>query len=279
MNNSTPNSNKQKGGAEKTASAPRWIIHPKYCPECGNGQPVSDRCAYCGISFSSNVADESDVSPGNELNAGGVSSAKPGIYSLSAPIKAFPVILGKMSQRVRVIALSLLLVSIVSLVAGIAQYRSHLKRHYLQNYVLALYGIKSGMEMTGRICEGKYKVWREGVSSASPASGAIDPRTLADLKSVKVEIDSIMVKVGDPPKEYNQAAGRLQDMYSIYDKINALIIKSPDSLSRHTPEIVAAGKSFSLEIENLKANMPVPLADEFRKAGQKYDLRFLGLEK
>jgi hypothetical protein len=41
--------------------------------------------------------------------------------------------------------------------------------------------------------------------------------------------------------------------------------------------MVAAKKGFSREIMNLKGEMPAPLADEFRKAGKKYDLRFLGL--
>jgi hypothetical protein len=85
--------------------------------------------------------------------------------------------------------------------------------------------------------------------------------------------------VGNPSKENEQAARRLQNLYSIYDRINTLIINTPDSLSFHNREIVAASEGFSGGIENLKAEMPAPLADEFRKASQKYDLRFLGLEK
>jgi hypothetical protein len=105
------------------------------------------------------------------------------------------------------------------------------------------------MEMTGWVCEGKYKAWKEGVSSDAPESGAIDSRTLADLASVKAEIDGIMGKVGNPPKEYNQAARKLQNLYVIYDWINTLIVNSQDSLSLHRSEIGAAKKEFSREIE------------------------------
>jgi hypothetical protein len=277
LNNSSLNSNNPEGGTKKTAFAPRWTVHPTYCPGCGKGQPVSECCVSCGIPFSSFAADESDADPSNELKAEGVTVGELGSYSLSSLIEAFPLILGRIAQRRRIIALFLLFVSIVSLVAVIAQYRSHMQGQYLQNYVLAIYGIKSGMEMAGRVCEGKYRAWKEGVPSDAPKSGAIDPRTLADMKSVKAEIDGIMGKVVDPPNEYNQASLRLQNLYAIYNRINTLIINSPGSLSLQRSEMVAAKEGFSREIKNLKGEMPAPLADEFIKAGKKYDLRFLGL--
>jgi hypothetical protein len=277
LNNSTRNSNSPEGGAKKTAFAPRWTVHPTYCPGCGKGQPVSEHCTYCGVPFSSFVADGNDAGAGNELVTEEVPSAKLISYSLSSLIEAYPAILGKMAQRRRIIALFLLFVSFVSLVAVIAQYRSHLQGQYLQNYVLAIYGIKSGMEISGRVCEGKYRAWKEGVPSDAPESGAIDPRTLADIKSVKAEIDGIMGKVVDPPNEYNQASLRLQNLYAIYNRINTLIINSTGSLSLQRSELGGAKEEFSREIENLKGEMPAPLADEFRKAGKKYDMRFLGL--
>jgi hypothetical protein len=171
----------------------------------------------------------------------------------------------------------MLFVFLAALVAGLAQYRSHLQSQYLQDYVLALYGINSGMEMGRRVCEGKYKAWKGGIPVDATGSGSIDPRTLADLNQVKTEVDGIMGKVGNPSKEYEQAARRLQNLYSIYDRINTQIINAPDTLSLQDMEIVAAREGFSREIKNLKAEMPAPLTDAFRKAGQKYDLSFLGL--
>jgi hypothetical protein len=99
------------------------------------------------------------------------------------------------------------------------------------------------------------------------------------LASVKAEIDGIRRKLANPSKENNQAARRLRNLYSIYDRCYKLIINSTGSLSLQRSEIIAAREGFSREIENLKTEMTAPLADEFRKVGQKYDLRFLGLEK
>jgi hypothetical protein len=264
LNNSTPSSKDQAGGAETTAPAPQWIVHPKYCPNCGYGQPLSESCEYCGIPFTPLAADESDAGPGND--------------SLSSPDKALPVIPGRMSPRFRVIALALLFVSIVSLVAGITRYRSHSQSQFFRNYVLALYGLNSGMEMTGRVSEGKYRAWKEGVTSFVPESSGIDSDTLADLKSVKTEIDVVMEKLDSPPAGCDRAALILRRLYSIYDKSYALIVRSPDSPSLCKRDIAAAREEFSREISDLKVNLPVPLALELRKAGQKYNLRFMGLE-
>jgi len=165
-------------------------------------------------------------------------------------------------------------------VVGTVLYRSHMQKNYSHNYVLALYGIKSGMNLAGVVCDGKYQAWKDGVSSDAPtASRGVDPRAVADLETVKTEINGIMGGMGTPTTEYAQAAQKLQNLYAIYEKLQAMITNYPDSLSTHRAEIVAATEEFSTGIENLKADLPVPLAEEFKKTAQIYDLRFMAVEK
>ena len=40
---------------------------------------------------------------------------------------------------------------LISLVVGIIQYQRYVRKQYAHNYVVALYGIKSGMNLTGLI--------------------------------------------------------------------------------------------------------------------------------
>jgi hypothetical protein len=276
LNNTTLNSENQEGVPEKIASSPGWIVHPHHCPKCGNGQTLSDRCERCGTPFPSFTVNVSSADPGNNRKPVGIPTAKTSMFGISTAIKAFPAIFGKMPQRVRITTIFVSCVLLVSLLAGITQYRSYLQSRYLQSYVLALYGIKSGMDMTARVCDGKYLEWKEGVSSASATEG-IDTRALADLAAVKTEIGAVMGSMGTPPVECEQSARTLERLYSVYDNINSLVIKFHGSLSGHKSEIDASREAFSREVGNLKANLPASLAAEIKKEGRKYDLRFMGL--
>jgi hypothetical protein len=256
-----------------------------YCPRCGKRQPFSCQCAFCRCVFSSFIdlgADTaSRIIPQFEETVPSGDEHHGKEYGLLAPIHDFLVRFRKAALWVRVITVYVILLLTISLAIGIDMYRHrHLYQgHYQHNYVLALYGIKSGMDMTDRVYQGKYKAWKYGVSEDAQSSIIIDSQTLADLHTVKDEIDRIMVEMGAPPEEYDQAAQILQKLYLTYEMMNSIIINSPDSLSHHKTEIDAARKDFFREIENLKANMPASLAEELKKAGQKYDLRFMALDK
>lgn len=135
------------------------------------------------------------------------------------------------------------------------------------------------MNLGERVCKGTYNAWRGVEPSPAAEAGGIGPQARADLESLKVEIDRIMGDLGSPAAEYSKAAQILQNLYALYEKTNSLIIDSPGSGSGHKAEIDATREDFSREIENLKADMPATLAEELRKAGKKYDLRFMAVEK
>jgi len=187
--------------------------------------------------------------------------------------------IGKASLRARAITICVMFLLLISLAAGIVQYRSNMQKQYSQNYVLALYVMKSGMNLGEMVCNGTYNDWRGVEPSTVPKDDGIGPQALADLESVRVETDRIMGKLSSPSEEYSKAALILQKLYALYEKTNSMVSDSPGSLSRYKAEIDAAREEFSREIENLKANVPSPLAEELRTAGKKYDLRFMAVEK
>jgi hypothetical protein len=181
-----------------------------------------------------------------------------------------------LSLRIRVIAICVALLLAILAAIGIIQYQSGVQKQYTQNFILALYGIKSGMSMSSKVCEGEYNVSKEE-PSATPLSGEIDAEATADLATVKAEVDSLMAKLGPPPAKYGQSALILRKLYALYGTVNVKINSSPDFLSRCKGDIAAANVEFSREIEHLKTQMPGALTEEFRNAGKKYDLRFMAL--
>lgn len=254
-----------------------------YCPECRRGQPFSERCSFCDCDFACFVLIGSNAPSLNKLRSSGTflpDNPKKGIcHGLLSRLQAALGSFSNASLRARVIVLGITFLLLVSVVAGIMQHRSHLRRQYAQNYVRALYTIKSGMNLGEMICNGTFNAWRGVEPSTVPRSGTINPQALADLESVKTEIDKIMKKLDKPSAEYSQAARILEKLYALYEKTNSMVINSPDSLSLSMKEYLTAREEFSREIENLKSNLPLPLAGELKIAAQKYDLRFMAIKK
>lgn len=302
-----PTSNHHKGsesgliGIPKKTARPLWLriffwpgamapekvpvrvrVAGMYCPLCRKGQPFSDRCVFCGCAFSCFVVMDTGKVSRNKRHTNGAGppvTAKRGICSgLLAPLHTTLARLSRASLRARMIAVGVMFLLLILLVVAMVQNQRDVRREYAHNYIQALYVIKSGMNLGEMVCNGTFNAWRGVESSAAPEAGKLGPQAAADLASVKAEIDKIMGKLGAPSAEYSKAARILQKLYAIYEKMNSMIINPPGSLSRHETEIVAAREEFSREIEDLKANLPAPLAEELKKAGKKYDLRFMALE-
>ncbi|MDA8430252.1 MAG: hypothetical protein M0T70_13440 [Geobacteraceae bacterium] len=246
-----------------------------YCPVCRKGQPFADQCAFCQCAFPCFVIITTTTDSRNRRRVCQNTSRRAVCYGPSAPLHALRKRIGTVSVRKRVLAAGLLFIVLLAVGVGMTQYRRYEQRQYAHNYVQALYVINSGMHLGDMLCQGTYNDWRGVESSAVHEDSGIDPQARADLQSVKATIDNIMGALVTPSAEYNQAEQILQRIYDIYEKTNAMIVTSQDSLSRHTSEMDAAKAEFSREIENLKAHMPAPLAVELKKAGQKYDLRFI----
>lgn len=251
-----------------------------YCPACGKGQKLSQRCVQCGCAFARYVIMETPVTPGNgQQQRASVSPASMKKersirhYLYSTAIDNFTAL----SLRMRVIAISaaLLLAMLVSI--GFSQYQRSVQKQYTQNFILALYGIKSGISMTSKVCKGEYNGSKGAVPSDPPASGKIDAQTKADLQTVKTEVDTLMARLETPPAKYGQSLLILRKLYALYGAMHVNITSSPVFLSRCTGDIAAANVEFSRELEHLKAEMPGALTEEFKKAGTKYDLRFMAL--
>jgi hypothetical protein len=239
-----------------------------YCPNCRKGQTFGDHCSFCGCNFSCFVviktnSDTKTVSTQNK--SGRLNAAPKRLHYRLLPW------LGKSSPQLRAMIAGVAVLLLASLVVGTVQYRNSKRKQYVHNYVLALYGIKSGMNLGEKVCDGTYNAWR-GVESAS---STMHHQALADLELVKAENARIMKMVSSPPKEYNQVARILYKLHENYEKTNSMLINSQDNPSRLKPVFVATEKEFSQGILDLKASMPAPLLEEIKKANQKYKMKFM----
>lgn len=252
-----------------------------FCPACGKGQPFSDRCTFCGCGFACFVIMQTPGTACIKRQSSDRASHGPTNQTIcKQPSPSFKTVLlrfGELSLRARLIMLITAVLFIVVLTGGIKAYRSHLHQRYIYNYVQALYGIKSGIALTNRVCDGIYPAWKDGMSAPAATSIEIDSRALEDLQTIKSEIDSSMGKMGTPPYGYDQAQQILQRLYARYRSRHALTILSADDLTRCKSDTRVVNEVFARDIENLKAQMPAPLHNEFKKAGAKYGAYSLGV--
>lgn len=248
-----------------------------YCPCCRKGQPFSDRCAFCGCGFACFVIIQTPDAAGSQQNSRGTASQT--ICQRPSPRRTTALYRFRaLSDRARVSAGIIAVLLLIVLTSGIKAYRSHRQRQYTYTYVQALYGIKSGIALTDRVCDGSYAAWKDGIPTSEATSIETDSRALEDLQTITSEVNSCMGKLGAPPAEYRQVYQILQRLHALYEDRRALTISSGDDVSGCRSTTARAHKEFARDIADLKAQMPAPLRDEFKKTSRKYDLGFMALQ-
>lgn len=228
------------------------------CSWCAKKQADSPRCTYCGRLFYG-------YSPAKWEQAGhGPSQTETGSANF-AVLRSKPV-------RFRIITACLVLLSIVAFLSGASHNRKNTERQYLTNYVLAIYGIKSGMELCGRSCDGIIDEWKKGKGSDIPEISREEKENMAIVKG---EIDQVMRKLEPPPEKYAPLSTKLQSMYGNYLKLNDLANAPLWRLASFESKVEEARDNFSGEIADLKSNMPDQLVEELKRSGTKYNLSFI----
>jgi hypothetical protein len=182
---------------------------------------------------------------------------------------------GSKSLRFRIITACLVFLSIVAVLSGALLNRKNTERQYLTNYVLGIYGLKSGMIRCSRTCGDIIDEWKKGNSSGLPDKHEISREDKEDMAIVKGQIDLVMRKLENPPGGYAQLSTKLQNMYCNYRELNDLANAPLGRLPSFESKVKEAKDNFSREIENLKLNMPDQLTEELKRSGIKYNLSFI----
>lgn len=243
-----------------------WKI---FCDRCG-GEPGADElCGACGQLFpdywvvqTSKPAQRNVRTPLLPRGASSpVGKIRPGMAESPAAGEGLPFrlsgrVLGYVGGAVLLAVLGLFLVNAYSARAA--------RQQFARNYVVALYGIKSGLDMG--LKKGEVIEQGRGLSS----------KDLADLKTVKDEVDVAMAAVGTPPEEFVGATERLTALYQVYTRVYALDNNPPGSPADFAAAADKLEDSFAASARELKAALPEELAAELAQSVTKYrNLAFL----
>lgn len=246
------------------------------CSWCAAKQPDSDQCQCCGRPFydyarcrqtprrapkiSRKRRDENEVQ---------TQRASQGVPETRRVRGRLPSAATWKMCIVALTALAVLGVALSSL------WRKNSEQQYLTNYVIALYGVRSGLELSGRTCSGIAADWQKDLDAGREVSNEVSRKESEDLATVKREIDLVMSKLKPAPEKFGGSNAKLREMYDIYLELHTLANRpfgTPKSMLS-TVESLKAG--FRLKVRELKQNMPPELSDEIKKSAVKYDLSFL----
>jgi hypothetical protein len=176
----------------------------------------------------------------------------------------------QLSRSYLVPALSLI-VAIALTAGGVFAYKSYKSgQMFVENYVKALYCIKTGVDTNLTKSILNKTEWEAATASGRifyPSSNAND-----DMDAVKLhtEIDKYMLLINKPPKKFSQAQSNLKEIHKIYVDSEKLAQSKPTSLRELSGSIETFDKKMSQTSQELKSSLPGALKQELEKAKLKY---------
>jgi hypothetical protein len=157
----------------------------------------------------------------------------------------------------------------VALIALCVTYYSHAqtRKKYVASYVVALYGIKTGTDLSLKICK--------QMSTDATAKGQATPvRALVDdeiqLGKIKSQTDKYLKELNDPPSAFADANEKLQQLNTLYGKLNVLALNPSGTTTSFTEITNKTESDFLATVENLKKSLPPELSEELKVAKTKY---------
>ena len=247
-----------------------------HCAKCGNDLGSSLHCPSCGELYPDYfVAEAPDVA---RKQARKIVEAFSSLKDLSFEWGAKPKSVPRYTSRAKsvtpvsreksrkfamvVSGLMLLVVAVAS--GGWFYMQNKAQQQYAENYIKALYGVKSGMEYGLKACS---KISEE---MKSRGNARISPEDEIKMGKVKDEVDKIMQKLKDPPGKFGQANEKLTKLYEIYKSVYILAISPTGSSARISGVASKAESEFRQGTQELKSSLPEELSEALKKGKNKY---------
>ncbi|MDD2732592.1 MAG: hypothetical protein PHF56_01520 [Desulfuromonadaceae bacterium] len=154
---------------------------------------------------------------------------------------------------------------------GVFAYKTYTAgQMYAENYIKALYCIKTGVDSNLKKCVSNKVEWETASASGRsflPSSNLNEETKAAKLRT---EIDKNLQLLHAPPKKYSQADTKLKEIYKIYLEAESLTQARPASLGELSRSIDTLDKKMSQASQELKSNLFGSLKQELEKAKLKY---------
>ena len=248
------------------------VAGERYCSHCGQDLGPSTYCPGCGTLYPDYCVVHSKKPPQRAFEKknvalsfpsfGGKSAGqerKPSLKSISAGTKAGS---SDLRRQLMIVGAGIALLAVIAVVA-LLYMGNRAEEKFIKEYVVALYGLKSGTDQCMKMAE-----------TLASGSRLVD-KDLAQLRSVKTEITTALQVLSTPPKKFNDAHTRLGKLSGAYEKLYNLCLTSSPS-AEIASSAGALEAQFNAQARVLKSSLPPPLLAELTAKTTRYrNLQFM----
>jgi hypothetical protein len=157
---------------------------------------------------------------------------------------------------------------VAMLAIGVNYYfRTQAKKKYVASYVMALYGIKTGSDLSIKFCR--------QLSADATTKGLTTPTRLQvddenQINTIKSQVDKYLDKIKEPPSAFADSHEKLQQLNALYGKLSTSALNPSGTTTAFAESTTKAENEFLTTVEALKKSLTPELANELKEAKSKY---------
>jgi len=244
-----------------------------YCDACGKELGCLTVCTGCGVVFPDYYLLQMSKPQRRQIEKAKFSwsfgsSSKPAKQTYSIPQKSTSVT--PLSSKFLVRAVSLVVFAALVGVGSHVYIQNKTERQYAASYVVALYGIKTGVNVSLSQCARISADWK----AKTDAGHQFVPRLTAseETRSQRVnnELDPLMLKLDKPPQKFSKARESITKLYGIHTRLNSLAATPPATLGGFNEAVGRIDGDFKAAAQELKAGLPTELSEELERGKAKF---------
>jgi hypothetical protein len=244
-----------------------------YCFGCGHKLGHEDICLHCGSLFPDYFVVQLSKPAQRKQQKASV-NFKP--VSKRSPEFTFEDVVEPLKQtNLKPLAYVAMAMLVVVLLVGGSKYYIHYqaKQKYSRDFVVALFGIKSGADLCLKNSTQISSTWKTTHQATAPR---LSQKDLEHLEAVQEQIDKAMDKLAETPEEYHKSHDRLKNLYQVFLNLKSINDSSPASLDELSVMSEKLEKDFIVAAIQLRDGLPENLLNELTAYVNKYhNLRFL----
>ncbi|RME38684.1 MAG: hypothetical protein D6794_05025 [Deltaproteobacteria bacterium] len=250
---------------------------PVYCATCGAVLEEATVCVRCGALWPDYIRVQKDKPAARKARGGGFAFE----FGGSKPSYA-PVIVTESAEKqprdwrwLWWAACAILLIALV--VSGVTLLKDlEFGGDYDRDFVVALYGLKSGVDQNVKVARDRADAWDKQSGTARAVAPPIPDHETARLAKSRAAIDLAMDKLKEAPDRYAAVKSRYDRLFQICQRAYRMNEQKPESPAALRSQAATIEKSFIDAALPLKQEMPSGLKKELQQSLGRYrNLAFL----
>jgi hypothetical protein len=163
-------------------------------------------------------------------------------------------------------------VVIIALIAIGTTFYFHVKakKQYAASYVMALYGIKMGTDLSLKASGKISSDWTAKISTGQNSPPFISVDDENQLNKVKTQTDKYLQKLNDTPSAFVESNERLLKLNGVFLKLHTAALKPTGTITTFLEMTKKVENEFNVAAADLKKNLPTELSEELDIAKAKY---------